>query len=106
MKLRTTVAVLQPLSLPKKGPVPAAERNVAVGSFRGAVVDLQLAVLQQSRQRLPSTTRYRLAVHAIRYGLAIRFRSLNAPVAFTYTVAERAWPWTTGPRCATEPTLT
>src|SRR5689334_10445606 len=34
-------------------PVPAAERNVAVGSFRGAVVYLQLAVLQKSRQRLP-----------------------------------------------------
>ena len=29
----------------EEGPVPAAERDVAVGSFRGSVVDLQLAVL-------------------------------------------------------------
>ena len=29
----------------EEGPVPAAERDVAVGPFRGAVVYLQLAVL-------------------------------------------------------------
>jgi hypothetical protein len=34
-------------------PVAAAERNVPVRSFRGAIVDLQLAALQKSRQRLP-----------------------------------------------------
>src|SRR5438128_11202368 len=36
----------------EEGPVAAAKRDVAVGSFRGAVVYLQLAVLQKSRQRL------------------------------------------------------
>src|SRR5689334_18119629 len=38
-------------------PVAAAERDVAVGSFRGAVVDLQLAVLEKSRQGLPLVKR-------------------------------------------------
>jgi len=42
-----------PVVATEKGPVAAAERDVAVGSFCGAVVDLQLAVLQKSRQRLP-----------------------------------------------------
>src|SRR4051794_9720625 len=38
-------------------PVAAAERDVAVGSLRGTVVYLQLAVLQKSRQRLPLVQR-------------------------------------------------
>jgi hypothetical protein len=41
----------------EKGPVPAAESNVAVGSFRGAVVYLQLAVLQKLSQCLPLVQR-------------------------------------------------
>lgn len=45
MKLRNTAAVLPPPSLPKKCLVAAAQRDVTVGSFRGAVVNLQLAVL-------------------------------------------------------------
>ena len=37
----------------KEGPVATAQRDIAVGPFRGAVVNLQLAVFQKARQRLP-----------------------------------------------------
>src|ERR1044071_465699 len=37
----------------EEGPVAAAQRDIAVGSFRGAVINLQLAVVQKARQCLP-----------------------------------------------------
>jgi hypothetical protein len=42
----------------KEGPVAKAERNVAVGSFRGAVVDVPLAFLKKLRQCVPLFTRF------------------------------------------------
>ena len=53
MKLRNTAAVLPPRSLPKNVQFPRPSSNVPVGSFRGAVVDLQLAVFQKTRQGIP-----------------------------------------------------
>ena len=38
---------------PKERPVAAAQRDITVSPFRSAVVDLQLAVFEESRQRLP-----------------------------------------------------
>src|ERR1700680_974898 len=37
----------------EEGPVTAAERDVPVGPFGSTVVDLQLAVVQEARQRFP-----------------------------------------------------
>src|SRR5579884_1696314 len=37
----------------EEGPVAPAQRDIAIGSFRGPVVNLQLAVFQKARQRLP-----------------------------------------------------
>ncbi len=37
----------------EEGPVAAAQRDVAIGAFGGAVVNLQFAVLDKARQRLP-----------------------------------------------------
>jgi hypothetical protein len=53
MKLRKTAAVLPPPSLPRNVQFATAQRDVAVGPFRGAVVNLQLAVFQKACQRVP-----------------------------------------------------
>src|SRR5262249_16389409 len=37
----------------EKRPVATAQRDVPIGSFAGAIVDFQLAILQKARQRLP-----------------------------------------------------
>jgi hypothetical protein len=43
MKLCSTAAVAA-----KEGPLTAAQRDVAIGPFRGAVVNLQLAVFENA----------------------------------------------------------
>ena len=53
MKVRSTAAVLPPLSLPKNVQFAPTNRNVPIGPFGGAVVDFQLAVFQKTRQRFP-----------------------------------------------------
>src|SRR5436305_3608823 len=53
MKLRSTAAVLPPPSLPKNVQLPRPSAISRLAPFRGAVVDLQLAILQKLRQRLP-----------------------------------------------------
>jgi hypothetical protein len=44
---------LAPAIAAKECLVAAAQRDIAVGPFRRAVVNLQLAVFQKARQRLP-----------------------------------------------------
>jgi hypothetical protein len=73
MKLRNIAAVLPPPSLPKKCPVAAAQCDIAVGPFGGAVVNLQLAVLQKARERLPLIQRiaHRGAGRTLRQALPV-----------------------------------
>src|ERR1700676_5812939 len=59
-------------------PVAAAQRDIPVGSLGGAVVDLQLAVFQKARQRLPLIQRiaHRRARPALRQNFLLQFQQI------------------------------
>src|SRR5579863_4160308 len=78
IKLRNTAAVAA-----EEGPVAAAQRDIAVGSFRGAVVNLQLAIFQKACQRLPLIQRiaHRGAGRALRQNLRLQFQQILVELA-------------------------
>ena len=61
----------------EEGPVATAQGDVAVGPFRGAVVDLQVAVSLKARKRLPLIQRiaHRCAGWALRQNLLLQLLS-------------------------------
>ena len=55
IKLSNTAATVTAIVATEKRPIAAAESDVAVGSLRGAVVDLQIAVFQKTTWPTDST---------------------------------------------------
>src|SRR4051794_31243146 len=62
----------------EEGPVAAAQGNVAVGPFRGTVVNFQFAVLQIARERLPLIQRiaHRGAGRAFRQNVRLQLEQI------------------------------
>src|SRR5437588_1025779 len=69
---------LTPVVAAEKRPVAAANRDVAVGTLGGSVVDFQFAVFQKTRQRFPLIQRIadRRAGRSLGQNLRLQFQQI------------------------------